>query len=227
MSNYRYHLVAGLLVLVDQITKLAVKGFSVFGFIHEGMKPGEVIPVLGDVLRFTFVENAGSAFGLDWGEGKIILTLATIVISSALFWYLRTLHGAGWPIQVAVMLLLAGAVGNLIDRSFYDVAFYNGALFMGSVVDFIQVDIPDMNVFGQYWTHFPVFNIADSCVSVGIVMMLLVGHRKSEPVAASHEEMVGAHASDGAVLGRTGSADDLSSQTVSDAESESQSSDSE
>lgn len=183
MGNYRYHLVAGLLVVVDQVSKLAVKGFSIFGFTHEGMKLGEVVPVLGNTIRLTYIENAGSAFGLEWGEAKIVLTLATIVIAGGLFWYLRKLTTASMVMQIAVMLLLAGAVGNLIDRVFYGVAYNQAGLFLGSVVDFIQVDIPDIDVFGLFWTHWPVFNVADSCVSVGIVLLLLTGgkHNNTSP----------------------------------------------
>ncbi|MCO6465432.1 MAG: signal peptidase II [Bradyrhizobiaceae bacterium] len=179
MKAYRFHLIAGLLVVLDQCTKLAARGFSLFGITHEGLSPGEVIPVLGNVVRFTLVENAGSAFGLDWGEGKIILSVATMLIAGGLFWYLRSIESTtGW-LRIAVMLLLAGAVGNVIDRTFYGVAYGYAPLFLGSVVDFIQVDIPDMDVFGQYWTHFPVFNVADSCVTIGIVLMLLTGGKTS------------------------------------------------
>ncbi len=175
MQKYRFHLLAGVLVLLDQITKLAVKGFSIFGVTHEGMHLGESIPIVGDIIRLTFVENAGSAFGLEWGSAKIVLTLATVVISAVLFWYLARIGNQPTAVRIAVMLLLAGAVGNLIDRAFYGVFYGEADLFLGSVVDFIQVDIPDIEIFGQYWTHFPVFNVADSCVSIGIVLLLITG----------------------------------------------------
>ncbi len=189
MKAYRLHVVAGILVLVDQITKLAVKGFSVFGITHEGMSIGQSIPLIGDFVRLTYVENAGSAFGLEWGSAKIILTLATVLISAGLFWYLARLHDAPMLTRISVMLLLAGALGNLIDRTFYGVAYGQAGFLLGSVVDFIQVDIPDVDVFGVQWTHWPVFNVADSCVSVGIVLLLLTGG-KTNTTAKKNEQAV-------------------------------------
>jgi signal peptidase II len=70
------------------------------------------------------------------------------------------------------MLILAGAFGNFIDRMFYGVLYGEGPLFYGLVVDFIQIDIPDIQL-GQFaYTHWPVFNIADSCVSIGMILIL-------------------------------------------------------
>lgn len=175
MAHYRYHFLAVILILLDQVTKVAVKGFTLFGYHHEGMMLGESKPFIGEAVRFTFVENPGMAFGISWGEAKIVLTLLTFAITGFLAWYLRAMRDASWQIQLAFSLLLAGATGNLIDRAFYGVFYNEGPLFYGLVVDFIQVNIPDINWFGIEYTHFPVFNIADSCVSVGIVMLLIFG----------------------------------------------------
>ena len=65
----------------------------------------------------------------------------------------------------------------MIDRLLYGVLFDEGALFYGKVVDFIQVDIPDVTWFGDIHTHFPVFNIADSCVTVGVILLLFTGNK--------------------------------------------------
>lgn len=178
-ERYRYHILAAILILLDQITKLAVKGFDLFGFHHDGMLLGESHPFLGDVVRITFVENPGMAFGISWGDAKIILTLITIAIAVVLVVYLDRIRTAHWGARLAIGLLLAGAVGNLIDRAFYGVFFNEGPLFYGHVVDFIQVDIPDIDWFGRLYTHYPVFNIADSCVSVGIVLMLIFSNKMS------------------------------------------------
>ena len=90
-----------------------------------------------------------------------------------LSWYLSKIKFAHNAVRLAITLILAGAVGNMIDRVFYGVIFGESALFYGKVVDFILVDIPD--VFG--YTHWPVFNVADSCVSVGIVLLVFFNHK--------------------------------------------------
>ena len=81
-------------------------------------------------------------------------------------------------VKMGFSLILAGAVGNLIDRVFYGVIFGESPLFYGKVVDFIQVNIPDIDFLG--WTHFPVFNIADSCVTIGVSILILVHNKLPE-----------------------------------------------
>lgn len=173
----RYHLIALALVGLDQFTKIMVKGFSLAGFQHEGMYLGQSYPLLGDVVRITYVENAGMAFGISWGEAKVVLTFITILIAGFLGYYLYTVRFAKLVTRISITLLFAGAVGNLIDRSLYGVIYGEAGLFMGRVVDFIQVDIPDVTWFGSTYTHWPVFNVADSCVFIGIVLLILTGGR--------------------------------------------------
>jgi signal peptidase II len=88
-------------------------------------------------------------------------------------WYLHKLRGFNFWVRLGIMLIFAGAMGNLVDRVFYGVIFNEGPLFYGRVVDFVQVDIPDINFLGLNYTYFPVFNVADSCVSCGVVTLLL------------------------------------------------------
>jgi signal peptidase II len=165
--------IALVLVVLDQITKILVKGFDLFGVVHEGMFLGESRPLLGEVLRLTFVENPGMAFGIGWGDAKIILTLLTIVIVVLIVKMIMQTPASARIVRVSLTLLLGGAVGNLIDRMFYGVMYGEGPLFYGKVVDFLQVDIPDVSLFGELYTHWPVFNIADSCVTVGVVTLLI------------------------------------------------------
>lgn len=161
-------LLAAILVVLDQVTKVLVKTSMMLGESH---------PMIGSLVNLTFVENPGMAFGISWGDGKLILTLLTIVIAGVLVWYLRQIASGHWAPRLAVTLILAGAVGNLIDRAFYGVIFGDAPLFYGRVVDFIQVDIPDITWFGDVHTHFPVFNVADSCVTVGVILLLLTGNK--------------------------------------------------
>ncbi len=161
-------LIAAVLVVLDQVTKVLVKTSMMLGESH---------PMIGSMVNLTFVENPGMAFGISWGDGKLILTLLTIVIAGVLVWYLRQIANGHWAPRLAVTLILAGAVGNLIDRALYGVIFGEAPLLYGRVVDFIQVDIPDITWLGDVHTHFPVFNIADSCVTVGVLLLLLTGNK--------------------------------------------------
>ena len=157
-----------LIVLIDQGTKLAVKGFNLFGIHHEGMERGQTIPVIGDLLHFTFVENPGMAFGLDFGM-PLLLGLFSIGAAVFLVYLLRKARDQEiGGFHIALAMILGGAVGNLIDRVFYGVFYGYAPLFKGRVVDFISVDMPDFLM-----ERFYVFNIADSAVSVGIILLLL------------------------------------------------------
>ncbi len=170
-------LAAAFLILLDQAAKLLVKGFVFGGISLNGMGIGESISVIGDFLQITYVENSGMALGITFGTGKIFLSIFSIIASIGLAYYLYKLEGFSMWVRIGVMLIFAGAFGNLIDRVFYGVFFNESPLFYGRVVDFIQVDIPDINFWNIHYTHFPVFNVADSCVSVGVVLLLIV-HKK-------------------------------------------------
>lgn len=182
-SKYRPFTFAGLLVVIDQVTKVLVKGFSLFGYEHQGMVLGESRPLFGETVRLTFVENPGMAFGVSWGEAKIILTLLTVAIVVLIVRMIMTTPQESSVIRHALTLVLAGAVGNLIDRMFYGVLYGTDPLFYGKVVDFLQVDIPDVTVFGELYTYWPVFNVADSCVSIGVVILLIASFMGNHDVS--------------------------------------------
>jgi len=171
-SRWYFAIATGLIIL-DQLLKFLVKGGTILGFHREGMYLGESVPLIGEVVRITFVENPGMAFGISWGSAKVVLTLITVIIAFALAYVVHTRTDAGALERTSFMLIFAGAVGNLIDRMFYGVFYAEAPLFEGKVVDFLQVDIPDVNWFGVEYTHFPVFNLADSCVSIGVILMLI------------------------------------------------------
>ncbi len=165
-------IVSFLLIVFDQVTKFLIKGFSFLGFSHEGFGYGEKVEVIGKAIQFTFVENPGMAFSIEFGAGKIFLSLFSVIASILLIIYIRTIGDKPLGYRISVMLIFAGATGNMFDRVFYGVLYDYAPLFYGKVVDFILVDIPDINIWGKYYDYFPVFNIADSCVSVGIVLLL-------------------------------------------------------
>lgn len=168
----------GIVVLLDQAAKLFIKGFDIpiLNLYHAGIALGASYPIFGDFLRLTFIENPGMAFGIDVG-GKLFLTIFSIFASIGIFIYLYKIRQEAFVIRLALALILGGAIGNLIDRVFYGVIFGEGPLFYGKVVDFIDVDFFNFDFWGFHLTRFPVFNLADSAVSVGVVM-LLVFHRR-------------------------------------------------
>lgn len=140
MKVARYYLVAALLVLVDQLTKYLTRAFLV------GQGTQVLIP---GVLGLTYVENTGMAFstfsGYTW-----VLALFSLVVSVLL---VITIYKGWLPnpfAQWMLTLILAGAVGNLIDRAF-----------LGYVTDMIQV----------LFVQFAVFNVADCCVVVGAILL--------------------------------------------------------
>ena len=175
----RVLLLSAAIVLADQLTKLLVKGLAVLplGIAWPGIPYGTSRPVLGDFLRLTYIENPGMAFGIDVG-GKPWFALFSVAASAAIVWYLYHMRAERLGFRLALAMILGGAVGNLIDRVFYGVLFDTAPLLYGRVVDFIDVDFFDLTVLGYHINRWPVFNIADACVTLG-VLMLLVYHRSA------------------------------------------------
>lgn len=164
------------MVFIDQISKLWVKGFSIpfLNLRHEGMYYGQSINVIGDFFQLTFVENPGMAFGVDVTDNaKLWLSLFSIVASIGLFVYLYSVRKQSLSLRIALSMILAGALGNLIDRVFYGVFYTYSSLFYGKVVDFFDFDFFDFQIFGRTYDRWPIFNVADMCVSIGVLILLL------------------------------------------------------
>ncbi len=170
---FLYLIITIILIVIDQATKLYIKGFNFFGIEHQGMQLGSSKPLLGDFIRITFVENAGMAFGIEFGTWKIFLSFFSLIAALVLIYYLYKILNSTLLVKIGITLIIAGALGNWVDRMFYGVFYGESPLFYGHVVDFIQVDIPDINIFGNIWTHWPVFNFADSYVTIGMIILLL------------------------------------------------------
>ena len=170
-------------VVIDQVTKLMVKGFSIpfLNINYEGMYLGQMIPIFGDFFRFTFVENPGMAFGYDPGSNfKLIISVFSLVASIGLIFYLYVIRDKSWSLKIAIALILGGAVGNLIDRTFYGLFFDYSPLFYGKVVDFFDVDFFDFTLFGRSYDRWPVFNIADAAVTIGVLVLVLFYKKHQE-----------------------------------------------
>ena len=183
-----------IIVLTDQISKMIVKGisFPALGLNLKGLPLGSSRQIFGDFLRLTYIENPGMAFGIDIG-GKLFFSLFSILASLGILMYLYKSRNENVAFRVSLALILGGAVGNLIDRVFYGILFDEGPLFYGKVVDFIDADFINVNIFGYHMSRWPVFNIADASVTIGVLLMLFV-HRKSmkeESLLTSNSAIVG------------------------------------
>jgi signal peptidase II len=146
-------------VALDQITKLAIK---------DRFYLGQSIEILGDVLRFTYIQNPGMAFGIRFG-GKLFFTIFASIASVIILIYLFRMRRERFHSRLSLALILGGAIGNLIDRFAY-----------GEVIDFIDVGIKN--------TRWPVFNVADSAVTIGMIILvslvLFEGHKEEAPARA-------------------------------------------
>lgn len=180
-------IVAGLVIL-DQIVKISVKTTMTLGESHN---------VLGDWFRWCFVENEGAAFGMALGGewGKLALSLFRLVAIGALVWFIGKLRRSEAPTGVVVgfALILAGAVGNMIDSAFYGVVFSESTftsvaqllpegggyapLLHGKVVDMLFFPLfhfPDwMPLVGGELFFSPVFNFADSYITIAVFYLII------------------------------------------------------
>jgi len=175
------------IVIADQLSKYFIKGGTIplINLHVTGMSYGESINVIGDFFKLTFVENPGIAFGIDVdGVSKLLLSLFTLLASIGVFYYLWKSKEQKLIIRLALAFILGGAIGNLIDRTFYGLFYSYAPLFYGKVVDFFNMDFFDFTIFGRTYDRFPIFNIADSSVTIGVTL-LLIFHRT--PVAETKE----------------------------------------
>jgi signal peptidase II len=182
----RYLLLSVLLIAVDQISKLLVYKYMQPGF------SGQIV-LIGNWLKLHYVLNPGMAFGMQLGYeyGKLFLTLFRLLAMCAIGWYLVHLarSGASSGLLWALAMILAGAVGNVLDSTFYGVFLDNAPYgsptpwFHGQVIDMIFVDfwegfIPEwVPIWGGQYYSTPIFNIADSCIFLGVCSILIFqGH---------------------------------------------------
>jgi len=155
------YLATALAVLgIDQLVKFGVR--IVF---HEG----ESVPVIPGVFNLTYVHNIGAAFGLFPGRQPVfIATSLAVLFVIAAYW--RRARPVEWPVVVALGLVSAGALGNLIDRAF-----------LGQVTDFFDFTLLD----------FPVFNVADSAIVIGVgvlAMWILFGPQDEDESSAAEQD---------------------------------------
>ncbi len=184
------------IVVLDQLTKFLIKGGTIplLNLHVQGMDYGSSINVFGDFFKLTFVENPGLAFGIDVNEtSKLFLSLFSLVASIGILYYIYKSKEQKLIVRIALACILGGAVGNLIDRTFYGVFYGYAPIFYGKVVDFFNADFIDFTIFGRTYDRFPIFNIADSAVTIGVAL-LIIFHKsvdeKKEAAVQSDEAVV-------------------------------------
>lgn len=181
----RYFGVSLLIILIDQLVKL---------WTYHNMQLGEEIPILGSWLKLHYTLNPGMAFGMAFGGawGKLLLTAFRIIAMLAIAYYLfHSIRQRMHPgLRLCVALILGGAIGNLIDSVFYGVWLGNaphyapGRWFYGQVVDMFYIDIwegylPEWLPLlgGQYMALWPIFNVADASIFIGVAVILIFQKR--------------------------------------------------
>ncbi|MFO7938628.1 MAG: lipoprotein signal peptidase [Bacteroidales bacterium] len=180
-----------LILIIDQALKIWIKTHMILG---------QEYTVFGDWFLIHFTENNGMAFGMEfWGRhGKLFLSIFRILAVISIGWYINHLikHNAPKGLVLSIALIMAGAIGNIIDSAFYGLLFnesyYQVAEFLppeGGYAPFLQGRVVDMFYFpvlqGHYpdWFPFraseefiffrPVFNIADTAITTGVALILL------------------------------------------------------
>ncbi len=130
--------------------------------VISNFQPGESRIFIPHVLYWTFVQNTHGAFGL-FGDSPVVLVAMAIAVL-AVFWFaFREAAAKSIVVQVAFGAIVGGAIGNIVDRFHYHF-----------VVDFIDL---------RWW---PVFNVADSCITVGVALLILTSLKREQPAAPAH-----------------------------------------
>ncbi len=151
------------ILLLDQASKYLVRQL---------LAPHRPWPADAEYFRLTYIHNPGAAFGLDLGNLHLH-TVISVVALGLLVWLFRSLPADARLAQLALVMVLGGALGNIVDRLIHD----------AGVVDFFDVGV------SERW-RWPIFNVADSFVTIGIALLALGYHRHQPPAQASPVESV-------------------------------------
>ena len=142
------------IVALDQWSKWVVK--TSYDLYHSE-------PIIQGFFHFTYVTNDGMAFGLSFPGGKQVLLFVTLILTGVIIWMLWKAKKSHNLIRYGLSFILSGAIGNMIDRMLY-----------GKVVDFLDIMIGDF--------HWYIFNVADSAVTIGMILFIFhsifIGEKK-------------------------------------------------
>ncbi|QMV40363.1 signal peptidase II [Cohnella cholangitidis] len=143
---WAYYVIAVVVFLIDYASKKLISGT-----VEENT---EKISVLGDFFIITHIRNRGAAFGMLQDQ-RVFFLCITVIVVVGILWYLhRSYHTGSFMLMFALATILGGAVGNFLDRALF-----------GEVVDFLQFN------FGSY--TFPIFNLADTAICIGVGLVIL------------------------------------------------------
>ncbi len=186
MKHYRFFLFSSLIIVTDQVIKMAT---------HFLMEPGYFgqIELFGSIFKLHYTLNPGMAFGIQLGSvyGKLILTTFRIIAMFGIGYYLYFLTKNKQPkgLLISVGLILGGAIGNLIDSVFYGVILGNApegapmTWFHGQVIDVFFVDFWEgilptwIPVWGGMYYSTPIFNFADASIFCGVLAIIMFQKR--------------------------------------------------
>lgn len=162
-----FFLIALIAFLIDQATKY---------WIATSLTINEQIPVIGNFFLITSHRNRGAAFGILQDQRWFFIVVTTVVLIGIVWYMLKIRKSGNRLLQTALALVLGGAIGNFFDRAL-----------TGEVVDFLQFN------FGSY--TFPIFNVADSCIVVGVALIILdsileIRREKQQAAEIKQEEQV-------------------------------------
>jgi signal peptidase II len=157
--NLILFIIAFIAITVDQITKHLVE-------IQINVGSSIPIPITKPYLSLTHTQNTGAAFSL-FQNGGIIFVVIAVIVSAVILYYTPKLPNDDRVSRIALGLQLGGAIGNVIDR-----------IRQGHVTDFLHFQIPEI---GFDW---PVFNVADSCIVIGVILLLYISYKNEKKYLA-------------------------------------------
>ena len=188
MKYTKYLSIALLMVIIDHIIKI---------WVHDNMildSTASEIPLIGEWFRLHYTLNPGMAFGMQLPApyGKVILSVFRLIAVGGIAWYIYSLSkkDTHWGLLTCMSLILGGALGNVIDSTFYGVLLDNApedaptGWFYGQVIDMFYVRFPTTSRIPDWmpiWAGLPystpIFNFADASIFVGVVFILIFQRR--------------------------------------------------